>query len=1012
VTQFWPAKRQRVPQRGGGGHHVGVPTTHALPLVGRVAELDRLAALTGLTADAPPGAVVVGGDAGVGKTRLLAELAARAEAAGVPVLVGHCTDFGDGALPFLPFGEIFGRLEVAEPGQFAALTAAHPALARLRPGRRAATAGEGADDVERADVFDAVHAVLEQLATATGLLVVVEDLHWADPSTRDLLTFLFTRGFAQRVAVVASYRSDDLHRRHPLRARAAEWGRLAGVERLQLAPLPDADVRLLVRGIGPGLDAERDVGEIVRRAEGNAFFAEELALARAAGDAALPADLADLLLVRLDRLDDPVRTVVRAVSCAGRRVRHGLLARVVGLDEDTLERALRTAVDSNVLVPVEGSAYAFRHALLAEAVHDDLLPGERQRLHAAYVAALQEGGTEGSAAELAHHALAAQDVTTAVRAGIQAGDDAAAVGGPDEAAAHYLHVLELLGRPGAPEVDRTELTVRAADALLAAGHPHRSADLVGDLLRQQPDAPTGQDRARLLLAEATAVREIDTDVNGLEVTTEALALVGEEPTPLRARVLAAHAYATYDRGRDADATRFAEEAHELATKLQQRRVAADAATLLGRLKERSGDPGGSLAALGEVVARARRDGDVVALVRGLHLTGTIHFEVGDLPRARQVYLEAAVIASEHGRPWSPNGLDARLLACLTAYMTGDWDAVARESDVSAQSPPPLVEALFDALALTRAVARGDDDAAGLLGRVHEWWPRDGFVCVLSAGAAVDLHGNRRDVAAAVAAHDEAVRTLSELWHAEDGLFQARVRLGALLLGQLAAAAARAGTDTAHLVELGATAADAAERTVVRATATGRPYGVEGMAWLARARAELLHLRWVAGEEPPVDDELVAAWRQSVEGFEVLGQPYERARSEARLARVLRATGRSEEVGRLADSARRTAEELGARPLLAELRDLTGRSTTAAWPRGGPELTPREREVLALVAEGRSNGQIARQLFISTKTASVHVSNILAKLGASGRTEAAAIAHRRGLLDHLDEGVDNHVHEQR
>ncbi len=980
-----------------GGHHVGVASTRAVPLVGRVSELERLEALTGLSGDAPPRAVVVAGDAGVGKTRLLTELAARAEAAGVPVVVGHCTDIGDGALPFLPFGEIFGRLEASEPARFADLAARHPALLRLRPGRAAET--DGPDDVGRTDVLDAVHAALERLAAASGLLVVVEDLHWADPSTRDLLTILFTRGFAARVAVVASYRSDDLHRRHPLRARAAEWARLPGVERLQLGPLPDADVRLLVRGLGPGLDAEGDVGEIVRRAEGNAFFAEELAHARTAGDAALPADLADLLLLRLDRLDGTARTVVRAVACAGRRVTHELLARVVDLGDDELERAVRSAVDSNVVVTVEGDAYAFRHALLAEAVHDDLLPGERQRLHAGYVAALRAGGVDGSAAELAHHALAAQDVATAVTAGIQAGDDAVAVGGPQEAAAHYLRVLELLGRPGAPEVDVTELTLRAADALLAAGHPHRSADLVTDLLDQRRHGPAGPDRAGLLLARAAALREIDVDVDdALDVTTEALTLAGEEPTPLRARALTAHAYATYDRGRDADATRFAEEALEVATALDQRRVASDAATLLGRLKERSGDPEGSLVALGDVVARARRDGDVVALVRGLHLTGTIHFEIGELARARQVYLEAAAIAVEHGHQWSPNGLDARLLACLTAYMTGDWDAVAVESDLSGQSPPPLIEAMFRAIGLTRAVARGDDDAAGMLDRVHPWWPRDGLVCVHSAGAAVDLYGQRGDVAGAVAVHDEAVRTLSALWHADDGLFQARVRLGAVLLGRLADAAAQAGAEVEHLLDVGVAEADAVERTVARATATGRPYGIEGRAWWARARAELLHLRWAAGIDPPGDDELIGTWRRAVEDFEALGQPYERARSQARLARVLRAAGSTQEASRLAGSAHRTAEALGARPLLAELRDLTGRSAADASRGSGPELTPREREVLALVAEGRSNGQIAQQLFISTKTASVHVSNILAKLGASGRTEAAAVARRRGLLD--------------
>jgi DNA-binding CsgD family transcriptional regulator len=231
-------------------------------------------------------------------------------------------------------------------------------------------------------------------------------------------------------------------------------------------------------------------------------------------------------------------------------------------------------------------------------------------------------------------------------------------------------------------------------------------------------------------------------------------------------------------------------------------------------------------------------------------------------------------------------------------------------------------------------------------------------------------------------------------------FLAGIRLAAVLLGQQANHVAEVnGSDRRHLVDHGEDLLMAAEETAARAEKRRRKMGPEGRAWLARVRAEHLRLRWLSGVDTPEETDLVDAWTKAVTEFEQFGHVFELARSRTRLAAVLRATGRTAEAREQADAARATARRLGAEPLLRELRALGAAPGTrpAEGSRHGEALTPRELEILALVAQGRTNSEIARQLFISAKTVSVHVSNILAKLGAAGRTEAAALARQRHLL---------------
>ncbi len=978
------------------------PSPQARSLVGRAEEFDALMRLVGLGSDGPGrgGAVLLAGDAGVGKTRILTELAGRARESGWHVLVGHCLDFAGDSLPYVPFSEVFGRLARDAPTLSDTLLQDAPALARLLPGKRLITASNEGDRQgahTREELFEAVHGALRLAARSAPVLLVIEDVHWADPSTRDLLRFLFTRQPPEAVSVVVSYRADDLHRRHPLRADAAEWGRLPDVSRLYLAPLPDDAVLAMVHELQPEGLPETSLRSIVRRAEGNAFFVEELVVAARRGQLMLSADLADLLLVHLDALDADARTVLRAVSVAGRRVGHALLAQVIGPDGPDLDLALRSAVDRGLLV-AQPEGYAFRHALLAEAIYDDLLPGERIRWHQAYADVLRSGRAEGTAAELARHAFAANDVATALNAAIRAGDEAMTVGGPAEATSHYEMALGLLAQPGVAAeqgIDAVEVALRANEAAIAAGTLHRALALVQEQLHQLPPDADPQQRARLLHAVASTALLDDSPIDALEYTTEALQLV-PDVGPLRARILAAHARANRVRAREEEAWRWATSAAEMATALNLPAVLADATTTLARLTPDLEPDRAEQAeqSLRTSIAQAREGADVAAELRSSHGLGTLLYDLGRLEEARGAYQQAADRAVRMRRPWAPFGLDGRSMAAVVSYILGEWDTALELVDVRTEHPPMFARAMLGGVGLAVPAGRGETGALELLPRLRPAWDREGFIAVTCGAAAIDLYGDSGDLAAAIAVHDEVVELVGKLW--VDSFFQARIRLSGLLLGQLGTAARQAGSaERADLIERGGllqeTAFQAADRAARR--------GPETLAWLARVHAEQLRLEWLCAADdaqrvPPAV--MVEAWQAAVDAFDRYGHVFEAARSRARLVRALRNAGEPARAEAELTAAMQVARALGARPLMTELRS-GGNQLPVHNDDRSRELTAREQEVLALVAQGRSNRQIADLLYISAKTVSVHVSNILAKLDAAGRTEAVAVARRRGLL---------------
>jgi DNA-binding CsgD family transcriptional regulator/tetratricopeptide (TPR) repeat protein len=965
-------------------------------LVGRLPELERLEEHLRQAAAGRGGTVLVAGDAGIGKTRLVTELGARARAAGAQPLVGRCIDLVGAEVPSLPVAEALRPLTAREDvgTMLASARELRWLLPATVPGEEP-TRRRGGTPRSQLGLLEELLALLDVAAASEPVVLVLEDLHWADTSTLDLVALLAHNLAGRRVLLLGTYRADELPAEHRLRRLATGLLRAGVATRLELGPLGREELEALLQNRAPPRLPPAVTEAIVTRSEGNPFYAEELLAVAGQGGVDLPHVLRDLLLQRIARLDRTTQEVLRVAAAAGRDVPYAVLAAVVDLPEGELRQALRAAVDHGVLVADQAAGtFRFRHALLAEAIYVTLLPGEREELHARLAAELARS-PRPMAAELAQHWAAAGRAPEALAASVAAAREAEAVFGLAEAAQQLERALGLWDLvPGAAELVGLDLAAPlewTAEVVDSTGAGPRAVELTRRAIALVDDP------VRAALLHESLGRFLGASGSyeaALAAFRNAVDLVPAEPvTPERAHVLAGLGNALMLGWRHDQSRVVCEQALELARQVGARRSEFRALAVLGVDLAYLGRTGEGLDRLWEALQLAEDSGAPQDLGRAYILLTDVLTMLGRPRESVQLAATGIALARRHGRE---HGTDIVLVVNLIEALTdlGEWeeaDRVGTDAIRAGGSQWP------DQRLVARAaldVGRGDFDRAradlqAALATVHE--DKRGRPAFDMTRAELALWERRWDDAER--AVGEGLRRLPAQ---EAALLWVRLCAQGLRAQAELAALARARRDRDGLTDrlrralelLGAAREAAVEAAAVTPTAA---------AWRAVAEAE--HDRARAQPNP-------ASWEEAAAAWEALQRPPVVAYCRWRQAEALVAAGEGARADAAvpARAAYAVAQRLGARPLQQELERLAQRARLDLAPPGEPAnqasglaellgLTPREAEVLGLVARGYTNRQIAAALVISVKTASVHVSHILDKLDARNRVEAAAIAHR-------------------
>ncbi|GAA0809132.1 ATP-binding protein [Spirilliplanes yamanashiensis] len=932
-------------------------TAHASSavLVGRDADLAALRDALKRARSAEPAAALVGGEAGVGKTRLVEEFARLAAADGARVLTGQCLELGEEGLPFAPFAAALRELLRADGPEAFGGQERH--FARLLPELGPADAA----DVHRGHLFDLTAGLFQRLAERRPLVLLVEDLHWADRSTRDLIGFLVRSARMPRVLLLATYRTDELHRGHPLRPFLAELDRVRGVERRELDRL-DRDGTAEMVGHLLGAEPEpRVVDTIHERAQGNPFFVEELVAGDPDGCGDIPQTLRDLLLSHVDRLPEEAQRVLRVAAVGGSRFGHELLVRVAGVPEPELEGALRAAVAAQLVVADPDGGYEFRHALVREAVHSDLLPGEHARLHGRYAAAIEAEPDlvpMGRApAEVAHHWHAAHDRPRALTAARRAAAAAAERYAYAEQFGLLERVLELWEQvPDAAEllgVGHVDLLEETALAAIEAGDHQRALRLTRVALADLDAAAEPLRAARLLVRRAKLLRNAAKS-DGVAEAREAYRLLSGAPRSAEQVALLADVAATIAAADPDGGGRIAQEAMAGAAVLGDVALEVTATITFSLVCDDRIPAQEALERTRAAADRARAAGNLPSLAHALVNVSDLLFSLGR-------YAESAEAAAE-GLPHAHRvGVSRTTGVFLLANRAealmalGRWDEADALCAEAARFDPPGTLALpWLRLRARLRLERGAEGADALLARGAAFLARP------------------------------YVRPEDWLTQTELQILAGRLPAEAALANP-AALAVRPRYAWPLLAVAAAGAADPATRQALGAVAAATPHRYPAEhAWAAQVAAAL-------GDAGP------DAWRAAVAAWRADGQVHPLAAALVSLAESCAAHGDRPGAAAALQEAAELAGGLAAAPLLDRAATLGRRLGLRPRAAADELLTAREREVLRLVAEGHSNGRIAERLFISPKTASVHVSRIIAKLEVANRVEAAAVARRLGLL---------------
>jgi DNA-binding CsgD family transcriptional regulator/tetratricopeptide (TPR) repeat protein len=963
---------------------------------------DELAAIGEAQCDALAGssvAVVVAGEAGVGKTRFLAESQQLAVAGGMAVASGRCVELSQEGVSYAPLVGVLRSLSRALDAEAldGVLGHARRELAGLLPELDPSASADPAAPGQAARLFELALGVLERAAAHQPLMVIIEDLHWADRATLDLVCFLVAELRDAPVLLVLTYRSDEMHRSHPLRAVLSGWSRARQVRHIELAPLTRAEVASLltaIMGEEPGAEL---VDRVLRRSEGNPFLAEEfIGVMRDGADPdRLPDSIRELLLARLTATTQEIQALLRAVAAAaGRPIGDELLAMVTGQDPRTRQESLRAAVEHQLLAVDDSGGFVFRHALTREAVYDDMLPGERAQLHAAFGDALESddrlaGDGAPVDALLAYHWDAARDLPRAFMASVRAAGSSSMSFAPDQALAHLERAVGLWPRvPDAADLSDTaliDLLVRASDLAIVVGAPAKALTLADQALEALPlDQPAR--RAMMLEQKAVALRDLSRVEERMSVLAQALEAVPADCHRERGVVLHAIGGAILLSDSAAALPLLEEAVQELGQGPSDQHL-ADACSALGTVKIRLGDLEEGLASLAIAIRIANETGSVDTLVMAQLASSDVFGMLGRHDESVAGAREALEAARRGGVLHSAT---AALTVCNLVealIRLGRWpEADALLAEHGGRESAPYAAAALRVLAGQLAVARGDRTAAAE-----------------QAQRARDLDAGIYDIGLDAAFVDsEVARLASEIEHAQqiatDALEGIQPEWEERYVWPLVWQGLRTTADLASSRN-----SQQGEKLEMLATITTSLPGRGPRAHAYRALADAERARASRDADEQLWQEVLVAWRE-------LAEPLMTGYCLLRVAEARRAAGRRD---RAADALREgldIATRLGAQPLIEDLTGLARRaritvdneaaSSIASDADASADafgLTERERQVLSLIAEGQTNKDIAATLYISPKTAGIHVSHILDKLGVRGRVEAATLAVQHGLV---------------